>query len=230
MQKSFKYGETDLDHYDLLPPRPAFERIGTATMGGVENMLPHLSPSSPSRIRAKVDTFPERVVDKSSLSRFGSGRPGDQNGELARNWSSGDVVQNAEASLECNHDNGCDKLRARLLIDAYGNKDTSHERLLKFQRLDFNNRSSDMSIKDSRSSEEEYVWESMSPTLASQNQRNIPASFGHNTILARPNAAYLQKDFGSDWHNQGFLPRSDDPANSVANVISILYLWHDYVF
>lgn len=194
----------------MLPLCPGNGGVGSSAIAGIEDKLSEPRPSSHSRIGQQLDSFSERVADRPSSCVFGSGRPMDLNVELARGWP--DCAQNSEASLAHYCKNECGKLHTRLLNDSYGSKDAFHEKLSKFQKLDSTDIGSNMPMKESQSSEEEFVWETMSPTFPRKQHNST--SFGHISNLSRSNAPYLGHGFGNNWHNQS--------ADIVADVSSIL--------
>ncbi|ONM63076.1 Polyadenylation and cleavage factor-like protein 5 [Zea mays] len=166
--------------------------------GPLANSRRNLSRSPP------LDVFPRNVSPKRPLERLPPSHSvlgpdprklPDRNGRLR--WALDDGAQWPTISML---DEEYRKQSARELIDAYGNCQgrDADERLPKVQRLDSNGMTSKSGARNWLTSEEEYSWEDMSPTLTDRVRSSMP-SFPPGTMrigFPGANAGLLESDVG----------------------------------
>ncbi|URE12734.1 hypothetical protein MUK42_24482 [Musa troglodytarum] len=206
------------------PSRTAMVHASSAI--GAGGSMPHLKnkislSSSPRRIGVRRPVSPPNMRFYNGISArkiggmaspshsgfvYGPGRVSDPNSRADRSRPSNEDPYHVEVSMRHNHKYGYGKQHPRDLIDAYGNprgRVSSYDKFPKVQRLDVNGIASEAATRKWKNSdEEEYVWESMSPTLADQSRRNnLPpfgpssGSFSNQTGISISNPAMMETDF-----------------------------------
>nr|XP_009404992.1 PREDICTED: polyadenylation and cleavage factor homolog 4-like isoform X1 [Musa acuminata subsp. malaccensis] len=214
----------DLGTSGAGPPQTAMVHVSSAI--GAGGSMPHLKnkislSSSPPRIGVRRHVSPPNMRFYNGISArkiggmaspshsgfvYGPGRVSDPNSRADRSRPSNEDPYHVEVSMQHNHKYGYGKQHPRDLIDAYGNprgRVSSYEKFPKVQRLDVNGIASEAATRKWKNSdEEEYVWESMSPTLADQSRRNSLPPFGpssgsisNRTGISISNPAMLETDF-----------------------------------
>nr|XP_009404993.1 PREDICTED: polyadenylation and cleavage factor homolog 4-like isoform X2 [Musa acuminata subsp. malaccensis] len=220
----FEQSAVDLGTSGAGPPQTAMVHVSSAI--GAGGSMPHLKnkislSSSPPRIGVRRHVSPPNMRFYNGISArkiggmaspshsgfvYGPGRVSDPNSRADRSRPSNEDPYHVEVSMQHNHKYGYGKQHPRDLIDAYGNprgRVSSYEKFPKVQRLDVNGIASEAATRKWKNSdEEEYVWESMSPTLADQSRRNSLPPFGpssgsisNRTGISISNPAMLETDF-----------------------------------
>nr|XP_009404994.1 PREDICTED: polyadenylation and cleavage factor homolog 4-like isoform X3 [Musa acuminata subsp. malaccensis] len=196
---SKQYSESDFDLPELLP-----QDLGTSGAGPPQTAMVHVS--SAIGAGGSMPHLKNKISLSSSPPRIGVRRVSDPNSRADRSRPSNEDPYHVEVSMQHNHKYGYGKQHPRDLIDAYGNprgRVSSYEKFPKVQRLDVNGIASEAATRKWKNSdEEEYVWESMSPTLADQSRRNSLPPFGpssgsisNRTGISISNPAMLETDF-----------------------------------
>ncbi|KAM0937092.1 putative transcription factor C2H2 family [Dioscorea sansibarensis] len=243
-KSSAHYGEYDFEHNDVIPPRQgAVGRGSPQTAGGhepsmvtmeggiasskIKGFRPAPAPTirlrgstSPSGDRVKKEISPVRAVPGAALSDsrhgFGPSKLSERNGWLGKSWSSDYTYQRPEDFSAYNFN----RQRTRELIDAYGNyrgKSIFEEKVPKVMRLESNGANSDVATRRwQNTEEEEYVWEDMNPTLASQRRENsLPPvePLTTRTSVRKRGGTYVESDFRrAYWSSHSKASHVDDPA------------------
>ncbi|RZR81642.1 hypothetical protein BHM03_00007901 [Ensete ventricosum] len=243
------------------PPRTAM--VHASSVIGAGGSMPHLKDkislsSSPPRIGVRRPVSPSNMRFYNGISSrkiggtaspshsefvYGPGGVSDPNSRADRSRSSNENPYHVEVSMLHNHKYGYGKQHPRDLIDAYGNprgRVSSYEKFPKVQRLDVNGIASEAATRKWKNSdEEEYVWESMSPTLADQSRRNsLPpfgpssGSFSNRTGISRSNTAMPETDFQRcSWPVQTQVCAADDSSFIVDDRITCPWgIDHSIVF
>ncbi|KAF6162937.1 hypothetical protein GIB67_021086 [Kingdonia uniflora] len=249
-RSAFGYDEYDSNHANSISPQVVNRRStspGLATQtSSTTRIIRSSSPSivglskssSPLGNGLVKNNSPGGSLEKASPPNCGFGhelgRLKKMNGEV-NDWSSKlwveDICQRVESSGTYSKNNGFENHRPRAIVDAYGShrgKGTLNEKLkpLKVDLLDVNGSKRGVETKSWQSTEEEeFVWESMSPTLTNRSSSDVmPPNpplgnlSTNNTGLGRaPPASFLDSDYGrSNW------PRVDDSAIGAEDGTSIL--------